>query len=234
MLLAIILANSFVPQLQEGDVVPEVVLSDQVHQPVEIGPQQRNVQVVSFFYARCPDVRICSTMSGKFSWMQQHLQSSDHISLIEITIDPAHDTTPIRKNYARLFGADAHIWHIAKAQPQATTDLLRRFVIIEQRTSTGSIVHSEAIAIIRPHGRIQSIIRGDNTNPQDILNIAREAEGQQTFWPQRLLFWLQQNAGTLCGRPNANVFLTTGTVLSLLAIACVFSAWALFRACTFL
>ena len=99
--------------------------------------------------------------------------------------------------------------------------LIARFGIQRQRVDTRRIVHTETIAVLNRDGSLREIVRSTNSDPAALLQIAREADGQEMPWLQHGIFWLGQNADALCGRPSAATSITVGVILACLLLACL-------------
>jgi protein SCO1/2 len=63
---------------------------------------------LSFVFTRCPDPTICPAISGKFLYLQRHLDP-ERFHLVEITLDPTYDSPPVLKRYSAIFGADSQM-----------------------------------------------------------------------------------------------------------------------------
>ena len=61
---------------------------------------QHGVRILSFIYTRCPDPTMCPLVTLKFGRMVPLLAGTP-IGLLEVTLDPAYDTPPVLRRYAR-------------------------------------------------------------------------------------------------------------------------------------
>jgi len=64
--------------------------------------------VVNFFYTDCPDT--CPLQSARMARLQHDFSAERDVRLVSISVDPAHDTPAVLRDYAQRFGADAERW----------------------------------------------------------------------------------------------------------------------------
>jgi cytochrome oxidase Cu insertion factor (SCO1/SenC/PrrC family) len=168
------------------------------------------VLALTFAYTRCGDSKMCPLVSAKFAVLQR-LVAHEPVHLLEVTLDPAHDTPAVLARYAAAFGADPARWTLAGGDPDAVAELAARAGIVSRVTPLG-IVHTEAVVIVDPDGRVANVIEGDRWSPQDIATEARAARGERAGFAERLRVWLAAGAAAVCGGSSG---LSTGAALAL-------------------
>jgi len=191
-------ATPFVPELETGDALPVTTLVDQHGRHFTLGGSAAGATIVTFFYTRCRDANECPLTSAKFARLQTTL-SRVPTRLVEITIDPEHDTVPILARYATTFGANADRWRVATGAPSAIAMLERRMGVTVSRSANGDFVHEDAVVVVDPNGRIADTISGDTWSPADVVTIASVAEGRRTGAFARLRFALTRGIAAACG-----------------------------------
>ena len=202
-------APRYVPELQQGDTVPDFALVDQRGQAVSLSRFRGQALVLSFIYTRCRDATMCSLVSAKFARLQRMLGRAP-IHLIEITLDPAYDTPAILARYGAAFGANAARWTLATGEPSAARDLAARAGIVTTETPRG-IVHSEAVLILDRNGRLTQLIGGNSWSANDVLTEARASLGVPPPTLARLRLWLESGVAAICGGSSG---ISTGTALT--------------------
>ncbi len=217
---------AFVPVLGVGDTVPALPLTDQAGHAISIASFRGNALVVSFVYTRCPDANQCPAVSAKFARMQAAIGAAP-IRLLEITLDPGHDTPAVLRAYGRGFGQDPKRWTLATGSAAVVDELAARLGVVKQRIGPASFAHSEGAVVLDRTGRIAEIVDGTAWNPDDVAATARAAAGGERSFLARAQLWLQAAVAT-CGGSAANVDPAAGLGLLLAAVAS--AAFVLFRA----
>jgi protein SCO1/2 len=97
------------PDLPRIAEVPTFSLSDQ--DAVTRGPQawKGKVWVASFMFTSCKDV--CPLLTSKMASVRTRLAAErPELHFVSFSVDPAHDTPPVLKRYAREHDADQPDW----------------------------------------------------------------------------------------------------------------------------
>ncbi len=208
------------PELQAGDALPTTALVDQRGRHFTLGGSAAGATIVTFFYTRCRDANECPLTSAKFARLQTIL-SGVPTRLVEITIDPEHDTVPALARYATTFGANPDRWRIATGAPNDIAMLERRMGVTVSRSANGDFVHEDAVVVLDPNGRITDAIPGDTWSPQDAATIAGVAEGRPTGGFERLRFAVTRGIAAACGGAAAARGISLATAGCVFAVALV-------------
>lgn len=204
--------SAFVPLLQPGDTVPAVPLIDQTGKAFSLGDLRGNAVVLSFIYTRCADPRMCPLVSSKFAQLQR-LTAGERVRLVEITLDPAYDSPRVLRSYGAAFRADPRSWTLATGAPGTIAELAERFGIATQWTAPGTLVHTEAVAILDPGGSLAQIIDGNTWSASDVRSLALGTQGALSL-PARARVWLDA-AIEACGGGRGGI--SGGAGLAILA-----------------
>ncbi len=208
------------PELQTGDALPVTALVDQRGRSFTLGGTAAGATIVTFFYTRCRDANECPLTSAKFARLQATL-SGVPTRLVEITIDPVHDSLPALAGYATTFGANADRWRIATGAPSDIAALERRMGVTVSRSANGDFVHEDAVVVLDPGGRLADTIPGDAWTPQDVVAIASVAEGRRTNAFERLRFALTRGIAAACGGAVAARGISLATAGGVFTVALV-------------
>jgi protein SCO1/2 len=209
---AIPAATRYVPELQQGDTVPDFALVDQRGHAFSLARYRGQALVLSFIYTRCRDATMCSLVSAKFSRLQRML-GREPIHLMEITLD----TPRILARYGAVFGANAARWTLATGAASAVADLAARAGIVTTATPRG-LVHSDAVLILDPGGRLAQVIGGNTWSAEDLLTEARASFGKAPNPIAGLWLWLRSGVAAVCGGSSG---LSTGAALSIFTVVLI-------------
>lgn len=190
-----------------GDAVPSLPLIDQDGRKVRFGDFKGKTILLSFVFSRCPDQTICPAISGKFLYLQQHIDPSQ-FHLIEVTLDPTYDSPAILKQYGNSFDADPRVWSLVTGQSGEIKTLIDRFGIASISDRPGNFIHDDRLVIVDPNGRIASILETIGWSPSDAIALARNAAGLSSNPFRRFYAATIADVVALCGGGSS-----TGVVL---------------------
>ena len=172
--------------LSPGDLMPPLALIDQTGKLLHFADFKGKTTLVSFIFTRCPDRTICPAITGKFLYLQQHLDPS-RFHLVEVTLDPNYDSPAVLKRYGMAFAADASRWSLVTGEPHEIGAMIDRFGIASIADRPGDYIHDDRLVVVDPHGRIASEFQTIGWSPDDAIALARSTEGEGAS-PLRI-FW---------------------------------------------
>ncbi len=185
-----------VPILQEGDRVPQTRFVDQDGRMFSFASFLGRNVVLAFIYTRCRDE--CPLISAKFAQMQTAFATGD-THLVEISVDPEHDTPPVLAHYARLFSAQPARWTFGTGDPDQVFDFEARFGVQPFPDTPGDVIHGERTAIIDRAGRISYLIDGPSWSPAGIVAQVNAIDRHASNPIARLDLALSRVAVAICG-----------------------------------
>ena len=185
-----------VPILKEGDRVPQTRFVDQSGRPFSLARFLGHNVVLAFIYTRCRDA--CPLISAKFAQLQTAFANND-AHLVEITVDPEHDTPPVLAHYAHLFSVQPARWTLGTGDPEQIFDFEGRFAVQPFPDAPGDVIHGERTAIIDRSGKISYIIDGPNWSPAEIVAQVNAIDHRATNPIARLDLALSRVAVAICG-----------------------------------
>ena len=147
----------------------------------------RQVTLLSFVYTRCPAV--CIALGSSFQQLQAAVGASspeladgdgrDHIQLLSISFDPAHDDLEQLTRYATLWRANERHWRIATVPDAAQLKrLLQAWKVVVIPDALGGFEHNAALLVIDGRGRLVRIF--DDTESAAALAFARSLLAHRT------------------------------------------------------
>jgi protein SCO1/2 len=90
--------------------VPSFSLTERSGRRVTRDDLRGFVWVVDFIYTECTDT--CPTQSFELARLQGELAEAPDFRLVSISVDPAHDTPAVLREYARRYGAGDRWWFL--------------------------------------------------------------------------------------------------------------------------
>ncbi len=135
--------------------------------------RKQHVWLVTFMYTRCPT--LCTTLGFEFERLQRKLGQDprdEHIGLLSISFDPAHDDVRALAGYAAQHHADPARWVVAvPSSAAALAKLEREAGIVVISDGLGGYTHNSAIHVVLEDGRLVRIFGFDN--PEGAIACAR-------------------------------------------------------------
>ncbi|AII53532.1 SCO family protein [Hymenobacter sp. APR13] len=169
------------------DPVPAFRLTNQEGQIITNQTFAGKVYVTDFFFATCPS--ICPKMQSELLRVYEQFKGNPDVLFLSHTIDPAHDSIPVLRDYAERLGIkDASRWHFATAPHDTVFALAKAYMTGAQKDSTvqGGYAHSGTFALIDSKRRIRGVYDGMEKSQVDQLIkdlpilLKEEAETRQT------------------------------------------------------
>lgn len=157
-----------------GDPVPDFALTDQNGKGVRLSQFRGEPVAVTFAYTRCPDATACPMTMEKFAKLNAALVREKNGRLLAVTVDPETDTPEVLADYARRIGADPERWKFLTGDPRALARVAETFGVLYY-PEHGKIVHSQAVAVVDPSGRLAAVYYGSDWEPEQILKDLEKA-----------------------------------------------------------
>jgi protein SCO1 len=160
--------------------VPAFRLVDQAGQVITNKTVAGRAYVADFFFATCPG--ICPKMQGELLKVYTKFASDPRIVFLSHTIDPAHDSVPVLRDYAQRLGiTDAARWHFATTgahgEPTAKDtvfQLARAYftAALPDKQAPGGFAHNGTFALVDDQGHIRGLY--DSLNPTEVARLMTE------------------------------------------------------------
>ncbi len=136
--------------------------------------------IADFFFATCPG--ICPKMQGELLKVYAKYGQDPRLAFLSHTIDPAHDTVAVLRDYAdRLGMGKAKNWHFAttgakgEASAKDSVFLLAKayYTAAEpDKQAPGGFAHNGTFALVDDQGHIRGLY--DSLNPQEVARLMTE------------------------------------------------------------
>jgi len=151
-----------------GDAVPDFALTDQTGSTVRLSQFRGEPVAVTFLYTRCPIATACPMTTAKFSKIDAMLAEKKFGRLLVVTVDPERDTPAVLADYAKKVGADPKRWSFLTGSPADVARVASIFGVVYY-PEHGQMIHSQAVAVVDPKGRLATVYFGETWQPEHIL-----------------------------------------------------------------
>lgn len=221
-------AGPFVPGLPNagrvvavdvGSPMPSALLVDQSGRLISLQRAFANkTLLLSFIFTRCPDADLCPAISGKFAYLEHHLDPK-RFALAEITLDPPYDSPRVLQQYGRIYGRSP-MWRLLTGRGDTIVRLLDAFGINSLRVSSNDFIHSDKLVIVAPNGRVADVIQTASWDPDGVIAQARAVAGMTSNPFERFKLSLVADVVAMCGGSQWAGIVVLETCLFL--VICVF------------
>ena len=182
-----------------GKKLPSATLVDQDGALVQLHRAfAGKVVMLSFVFTRCPDATLCPAISGKYAYMQAHLDPA-RFALVEITLDPPYDSPAVLRGYAHQYGANPRIWRLLTGTGTTIQRLLNAFGINSLRVSSANFIHNDKLYIVAPNGTVAYLVDTAGWDPQGVIAEASAVAGMANNPFERFKLSLIADVVALCG-----------------------------------
>jgi protein SCO1/2 len=146
---------------------PAFTLTSHDGAAVSLASFHGKVVALTFIYTECPD--ICPLLTQKMAQVQDELGADfgKKIAFVSITLDPAHDTPEILKDYAEFWGAKPEGWMFLTGAPEAVRDVTRRYGVFFSKKEDGSVDHTQLTTLIDADGQMRVQYLGARFDPEE-------------------------------------------------------------------
>ena len=160
--------------------VPRFRLTDQAGQVLTNQSFAGRAYVADFFFATCPG--ICPKMQSEMLKVYTQYAKDPRVVFLSHTIDPAHDSVPVLRDYAQRLGVtDPRRWHFATTgahgEPTAKDtvfQLARAYFTAAQpdKEAPGGFAHNGTFALVDDQGHVRGLY--DSLNAKEVARLVAE------------------------------------------------------------
>jgi protein SCO1/2 len=119
------------------------------------------IYVADFFFTSCPT--ICPKMKVQLKRVYERFKTNPDVALLSHTIDPAHDSVPVLKEFADNLGVSGRQWLFVTGDKEKIYDIGQTsYMVTAQQDSSapGGVVHSGAFILVDKDRHIRGIYDG--------------------------------------------------------------------------
>ncbi|MER2997965.1 SCO family protein [Pontibacter populi] len=130
------------------------------------------IYVTDFFFTTCPS--ICPKMKSQMLRVYEAFKDNPNVVLLSHTIDPAHDTVGVLKEYADRLNVETDKWHFVTGDRDSIYDMaLQYFVgVQEDAQAEGGFAHSGDFMLIDQNRHIRGHYHG--TEQEDVDRLIKD------------------------------------------------------------
>ena len=142
---------------QDGDTVTQATLRGKIY-------------VADFFFTSCPT--ICPKMKTQLKRVYERFNANPNVVLLSHTIDPAHDSVPVLKTFARELGVTGKNWLFVTGDRDKIYEIGQESYMVtaqEDASAPGGVVHSGAFILVDTDRHIRGIYDGTTETGVDKL-----------------------------------------------------------------
>jgi len=162
-----------------GD-VPKFTLTDQQGNTVTRADMRGHVWIADFMFTRCNG--ICPVLVRSMRAVRDATQNKpyyDNLRLVSFTVNPAHDTPDVLREYAQTHNADSDNWRFLTAGERAPmwTLIEDGFMLPVEHTPENTAMpfsHSGQLVLIDKQSRIRGYYSG--LRPEDRKELLRDLD----------------------------------------------------------
>lgn len=155
--------------------IPDFAFVDQDSSLVTPDTFKESIYVADFFFTTCPT--ICPKMKSQMLRVNEKYKGNEHVKFLSHSIDPAHDTVAVLKDYADRLGVDADQWHFITGDREDIFDIAQNSYMasaLKDDTAPGGLVHSGAFLLVDSKRRVRG--HYDGTKAEDVDQLMRDMD----------------------------------------------------------
>ena len=152
--------------------VRNVVLQNQLGEPVSLDQLQGKVIVADFFFTHCAS--ICPTLMRNIRRLQDGLKLKDDMKRIDTTfvqflsfsVDPVRDSAPVIKKYADKYGVNSDVWWLLTGPKKTIYDFALNELKLGLQDSVSvdsNFVHTDYVTLLDKDRVIRGYYHGTDT-----------------------------------------------------------------------
>ncbi|WP_207431977.1 SCO family protein [Sabulibacter ruber] len=155
--------------------IPDFAFLDQDSTLVTQQTVANKIYVADFFFTSCPS--ICPKMKSQMLRVYEKFKDNPRVALLSHSIDPAHDTVAVLRDYADRLGVKSSTWHFLTGNRDSIFDMAQKHYYtsaMEDKTVAGGYAHSGSFLLVDGQRRLRG--HYDGTNAQDVDKLLQDMD----------------------------------------------------------
>jgi len=154
--------------------IPDFAFVNQDSQLVTQETVAGKIYVTDFFFTTCPS--ICPKMKNQMLRVYDKYKDNPNVVLLSHTIDPAHDTVAVLKDYAERLNVTSDKWHFLTGNRDSIYDMAMKYFVgaQEDKGVEGGFSHSGHFMLIDQNRHIRGKYEG--TEQEDIDRLLQDMD----------------------------------------------------------
>nr|WP_245826379.1 SCO family protein [Spirosoma rigui] len=141
--------------------IPDFAFVSQYGDTVTAKTLDNKIYVADFFFTTCPT--ICPKMKVQLKRVYERFKGNPDVMMLSHTIDPAHDSVPVLKEFSENLGVTGKQWLFVTGDREKIYDIGQNsYMVTAQADSTapGGVVHSGAFILVDKAKHVRGIYDG--------------------------------------------------------------------------
>lgn len=141
--------------------IPDFAFVSQYGDTVTAKTLDNKIYVADFFFTSCPT--ICPKMKVQLKRVYERFKGNPDVMMLSHTIDPAHDSVPVLKEFSENLGVTGKQWLFVTGDREKIYDIGQSsYMVTAQADSTapGGVVHSGAFILVDKAKHVRGIYDG--------------------------------------------------------------------------
>jgi len=153
--------------------VPGFTLTERAGNAIRASDLEGSIWIAGFIFTRCPDV--CPALTERMAGLQRTLAGPEAVRLVSFSVDPAHDTPEVLRDYAARAGARGDWLFLTGPRDQLASLLKDGFHVAfaDDGPPSAPITHSDRLVLVDRALRIRGYYHGRDT--EDLARLTRDA-----------------------------------------------------------
>lgn len=131
-----------------------------------------NIYVADFFFTSCPT--ICPIMKKQMLRVYEEFAKNDTVKIVSHTIDPAHDSVAVLKEFSDALGVDSKKWYFLTGDKDEIYQIGEKSYMVTagaDKDAPGGYIHSGAFLLVDSDRHIRGVYDGTMKEQVDQLII---------------------------------------------------------------
>lgn len=134
---------------------PDLRLTDQAGDLVDLATLRGEVVVLTAVYASCPHTCPIILEQARDALDELSAEERAHVHVVGVTLDPGHDTPAVLAELAEMHGLERPTYRLVTGPPEEVERVLDRMDVSRRRDpTTGVIDHANVFLVVDPGGRV--------------------------------------------------------------------------------
>ncbi|GAB3936327.1 SCO family protein [Larkinella terrae] len=149
--------------------VPAFQYVNQDSLPVSDKTFEGKIYVTDFFFVSCPT--ICPKMKTQMKRVYEQFKSNPDVMILSYTIDPAHDTPAVLKEFAKNLGVTGNQWQFATGKKEDIFKTGKSYMVVAQEDAgaPGGLLHSGHFVLVDKEKHVRGMYDGTTEAGADKL-----------------------------------------------------------------
>lgn len=150
--------------------IPDFAFISQYGDTVTAKTLDNKIYVADFFFTNCPT--ICPKMKVQLKRVYEKYKGNQGVMLLSHSIDPAHDSVPVLKEFADNLGVSGRQWLFVTGDRDKIYDIGQNSYMVTAQadaTAPGGVVHSGAFILVDKARHVRGIYDGTTEEGVDKL-----------------------------------------------------------------